>query len=79
MTVLWYIVPSAATYEILGEAIIFESTLLSLSKPSSRTLTAFQNVFNNVEASGSDEDYPTLGGRSARLYEDSKDLMALAP
>ncbi len=71
--------PLAQAHRKSGEAIVLESILLSINKPSLRTLTAFQNVFNNVQASGWDEGYPTLGGRSAKLYDESKDLMVLAP
>lgn len=67
------------TKEVSGEAIFFESNLLALDGPSSRTLAAFRNEFNNVKASGSKRDYPTLGGRSRKVYDDSDDLIVLAP
>jgi hypothetical protein len=44
--------PLAQAHRKSGEAIVLESILLSINKPSLRTLTAFQNVFNNVQASG---------------------------
>ncbi|PQE28778.1 chorismate mutase protein [Rutstroemia sp. NJR-2017a WRK4] len=59
------------------EAIVLDSTLLSIEKPSSRTLTAFRNVFHNVHVSGIDGAYPTLGGHSSQIYDDADDLMVL--
>jgi hypothetical protein len=56
---------------------VLDSTLLSIEKPSSRTLTAFRNVFNNVHVSGADGAYPTLGGNSSQLYDNANDLMVL--
>ena len=53
---------------------MLESTLLSIEGPSSRTLSAFLNVFNNVD---SGESYATLGGHSETLYEETNDLMSL--
>lgn len=58
----------------VGEALIFESTLLALNPPSSRVLTAFQNVFNNHQTSQG--PFPALGGSSARTYSQD-DLIAL--
>ncbi|MCJ1460132.1 hypothetical protein MMC28_010511 [Mycoblastus sanguinarius] len=54
------------------EALILESTLLSLKSPQTRTLEAFRNVFHNVNSSGG--GYPTLGGHSARILDDANDL-----
>ena len=59
----------------LGEAIVLESTLLSLKPPSSRTLEAFRNVFHNVKGSG--DSFPTLGGYSASILDDVGDLITL--
>ena len=59
----------------VGEALILESTLLSLKSPQTRTLEAFRNVFHNVNSSGG--GYPTLGGHSARILDDANDLVAL--
>ncbi|KAH0541718.1 hypothetical protein FGG08_003810 [Glutinoglossum americanum] len=55
------------------EAILLESTLLSLPPPSARTLEAFRSHFHNVDRG----DFPTLGGRSAHILDDSDDLIAL--
>jgi hypothetical protein len=56
------------------EAILLESTLVGLKSPSRRTWTAMRNTFYNTD---SGEEYPTLGGNSAGLYDDRNDLMAL--
>lgn len=54
---------------------MLESTLLSVRQPSRRTLTAFRNVFNN---SGNPRGgFSALGGHSAKVLDDSGDLMAL--
>jgi hypothetical protein len=61
----------------LGEAIVMESTVLSLKPPSSRVLKTFQNVFNNV---GSDEEeFPVLGGDNADTYNENDLIMLKAP
>lgn len=59
----------------IGEAVILESTLLSMRRPSKRTFEAFYNVFHNVDSPG--EPFPTLGGPSAKVLDDRDDLMAL--
>jgi len=59
-----------------GEAIILESTILSLRRPSKQTYKAFYNTFHNVE--DGEETFPTLGGASAAVYDDRGDIMALA-
>jgi hypothetical protein len=41
------------------EAILLESTLISLKSPSRRAWKVFQNTFHNAD---SEEPYPTLGG-----------------
>ncbi|CZR55889.1 uncharacterized protein PAC_05777 [Phialocephala subalpina] len=61
------------------EAIFFEINLLALDGPPPRTLTAFRNEFNNVKASGPKRGYPTLRGRSRKVYDDPDDLIVLAP
>jgi hypothetical protein len=57
-----------------GEAIILERELIRLNKPSSRTLEAFRNVFNNVGKTG----VPMLDGRSQAIFHDENDLMSLS-
>ena len=54
---------------------MLESTLLSVRQPSRRTLTAFRNVFSN--ASNPKGRLSALGGHSARILDDTEDLMAL--
>jgi hypothetical protein len=49
--------------------------LLSMHRPSKRTFEAFYNVFHNVDDAG--EPFPTLGGPSARAFDDRGDLVAL--
>jgi hypothetical protein len=56
----------------LGEAILLESTLLSLDPPSKRVLTTFRNVFRNADTKG--DSFPTLGGKSAAILDDKEDL-----
>ena len=58
-----------------GEAVLLESTLLSIRRPSKRTFEAFYNVFHNIDGSG--EPFPTLGGPSAKILDGRDDLMAL--
>ncbi|KAL2038991.1 hypothetical protein N7G274_008331 [Stereocaulon virgatum] len=57
------------------EAILLESTLISLQPPQPRILEAFRHVFHNTNAAG--ETFPTLGGRSASILDDGDDLVAL--
>lgn len=59
-----------------GEALVLESTILSLKSPQSRTLEAFRNVFHNIDQYGHNE-FPTLGGWSANVLDDANDLVAL--
>ena len=54
---------------------MLESTLLSLDPPSKRALTAFRNVFHNVDTKG--DSFPTLGGKSGAILDYKEDLMAL--
>jgi hypothetical protein len=51
---------------------------LSIEKPSSRSLSAFQNVFNNLHGVKPGEPFPTLGGHSATLYDNEEDLLVLS-
>ncbi|KAL8703745.1 MAG: hypothetical protein Q9201_003070 [Fulgogasparrea decipioides] len=57
------------------EALIRESTPLSLKRPGKRTLEAFRNKFMNADSSG--ENFPTLGGRSASILDDENELVTL--
>ena len=54
-----------------GEAILLESTLMSLKPPPSRVLEAFNHVFHKTNNAG--ETFPALGGRSARILDDEDD------
>jgi hypothetical protein len=58
------------------EALLFESTLATLPRPSKGVLRAFQTEFYN-QTGGKGEPFPTLGGHSAGLYDDIDDLVAL--
>jgi hypothetical protein len=58
------------------EALLFESTLAALPPPSKGTMRAFRQVYYN-QAGGKGEPFPTLGGNSAGLYDDTDDLVAL--
>ena len=58
-----------------GEAIVLESTLLSLKRPSPRTLEAYRHVFNNVSPGKS--SFSILGGYGSGILDDRNDLMAL--
>ncbi|KAL2053412.1 hypothetical protein ABVK25_006406 [Lepraria finkii] len=53
------------------EAILLESTLMSLKPPPSRVLEAFNHVFHKTNNAG--ETFPALGGRSARILDDEDD------
>ena len=54
---------------------MLDSAILSIRRPSRQTAKAFRNYFMNVGSSG--DEYPTLGGGSATLYDDRQDLVAL--
>ena len=54
---------------------MLESALLSIPKPSSRTLTALRSVFNNE--SNAKGGYPALSGHSATILDDAEDLMSM--
>ncbi|KAF7511280.1 hypothetical protein GJ744_004845 [Endocarpon pusillum] len=57
------------------EAMMLESAILSLRKPSKQTHKAFRNTFNNL---GSSQDpLPCLGSSNETLYDDRNDLAAL--
>jgi hypothetical protein len=58
------------------EALLFESTLAALPPPSKGTMRAFRQVYYN-QVGGKGEPFPTLGGNSAGLYDDTDDLVAL--
>jgi hypothetical protein len=58
------------------EALLFESTLATLPRPSKGVLRAFQTEFYN-QTGGKGEPFPTLGGHSAGIYDDIDDLVAL--
>ncbi|KAI4626296.1 uncharacterized protein J4E87_004797 [Alternaria ethzedia] len=58
------------------EALLLESTLVALPRPSKQVLKAFKTVFDN-EGDGKEEPFPTLGGHSAGIYDDIDDLVAL--
>jgi hypothetical protein len=52
---------------------MFEEQLALLSKPRPQTLGAFRHVYYN----GAPDPFPTLGGSSSTLYDDSDDLVAI--
>lgn len=58
------------------EALLFESTLATLPRPSKGVLKAFRLKFHNG-VKGKDGSFPTLGGSSAGLYDNIDDLVAL--
>ncbi|KAF2496386.1 hypothetical protein BU16DRAFT_509404 [Lophium mytilinum] len=58
------------------EALMFESTLLSLAPPSQRVLQALRIKFQNITPDDP-EGWPTLGGASSNIYDDGNDLVAL--
>ncbi|KAH5099394.1 hypothetical protein HBI21_054020 [Parastagonospora nodorum] len=51
------------TMQEYREALLFESTLAALSRPSKGIMCAFREVFNN-QTDGRGEPFPTLGGAS---------------
>jgi hypothetical protein len=58
------------------EALLFESTLVTLPSPTKSVLRAFQKEYYN-EGDKTCEPFPTLGGSSAGIYDDIDDLVAL--
>ena len=55
---------------------MLDSAILSLRRPTKQSYNAFRNHFMNVGANR--EEYPTLGGSSATLYDNRDDLIAVA-
>jgi hypothetical protein len=56
----------------IDEALILESGVVALSKPGKRTLRAFRRWFGSP-------DTPVLWGQDEELFNDERDLVALAP
>ena len=56
----------------IDEALVLESNVLDLAKPTSRTLRAFKRWFEFSTVS-------VLWGRDQELFRDERDLAALAP
>jgi len=61
---------------IVGEALLFESTLAMLKMPPSRTFDAFQHAFMRYNERENRWD-PILSGFSAELYSNNEDLVLL--
>ena len=59
----------------LDEAIVLQSTILSLGPPSPRVLNAFRSVFHNADSPGG--NFPTLGGSSSSILDNTNDLSTL--
>jgi len=55
------------------EALLLQSQIANLDRPSSRVLTTFRNWFKS-ESRG-----PILNGRAKEMLDDKKDLAALRP
>jgi hypothetical protein len=73
----WKLIKEAReTMKEYRKALLFESTLSALPRPSKSIVRAFREVFYN-QADGKGEPFPTLGGHSAALYDDIDDLVAL--
>lgn len=58
------------------EALALETQLASLPPPSKKVLQAFRTEYYH-EIPDKTKSFPTLGGRSAGLYDDADDLVAL--
>jgi hypothetical protein len=56
----------------IDEALILESKVLALAKPTPRALRAFKRWFELSAV-------PVLWGRDQELFRDERDLVALAP
>lgn len=56
---------------LVDEALILESGILTLSKTEKRTLRAFKRWFGS-------HDMPVLRGQDEELFNDERDLVALA-
>ena len=61
---------------MLGEALLFESSIASLPKPTARTVEAFRYEFHQGDVTSVDR-YALLGGHSASIFNDKDDLIAL--
>jgi hypothetical protein len=64
------------------EALVLESSVLALSKPTSRTLKAFKRWFGASQPLASKPSpprLPVLWGHDEELFRDEQDLVALAP
>ncbi|KAK3386253.1 hypothetical protein B0T20DRAFT_427706 [Sordaria brevicollis] len=60
------------------EALFFESSLAKIPPPDARTLKAFRyNFFHGVHDKWTRTTFPTLGGSSASVYDDTDDLVVL--
>lgn len=64
-----------ANGNLTGEALLQESELRSLRRPSKQTHKAFRDYFMNVDSPFG--PYPTLLGNSKSLYDSRQDLVAL--
>jgi hypothetical protein len=60
------------------KALLLQSQVLSLQKPSSRTLREFKRWFSSEGISG-ETKVPVLWGKDQYIFEDEHDLVALAP
>ena len=60
---------------LLEEAAVLESFILAMNAPRSRVLKAFYNKFHNVGLTAA--EFPTLGGYSQSILDDTEDLMVL--
>ncbi|KAF2117279.1 hypothetical protein BDV96DRAFT_23373 [Lophiotrema nucula] len=60
------------------EAILLDTTLLSLQPPSDRVWDALRHKFHNISP-GDLKGWPTLGGASIAILEDQDDLVSLKP
>ncbi|KAE9975682.1 hypothetical protein BLS_002490 [Venturia inaequalis] len=58
------------------EALLFESTMASLSSPTGKILSPFLRKFNNKKSEAT-EGFEMLGGTSRDLYKDRDDLVTL--
>ena len=54
---------------------MFESTMISLPSPHSRTLEAYRKIFNNER--NPEGPFPALGGQSAKILDKESDLVSL--
>jgi hypothetical protein len=62
----------------LEKALLLNSALLSAKHPSKQAYKAVHNTFHNIDkASHPAGPFPTLEGKSAEIYDDRDDLVAL--